>query len=340
MKLMHSVVATMGPPHDKPWWWKHIAFDRNQCQLHYARLVYKERYSQDIRTTEIPIFLLQVLRQLMNWRRLGYSHVFTVECDLVGFSIAFWQTVTGMRRPKHVIIQFIMREKQDAILSRAKYVLMRFLFLSVHRVVVSSRLEMEYYRKAFEWPREKLLFVPILTNPELLDRVAVEEEDFYLAAGRTFRDYDTFLKAIAGTNFKVLIVGGSGSVNRYAGLDNVKTLENIPAEELEHLMLRSRAVVIPLQDRDISIGQSVLLQAMALGKAIVATRTAGTIDYVDHMHNGILVTPGDEHQLRDALHLLENMEVRRKLGMNARLRIASTNLPNHYAELIRNSIDK
>ena len=335
--LTKSAVVTLGPPHDKPWWWKHLALDGERCHLEYVRLVYKGRYSQDIPTAEIPVVMLRVLRQLLSWRR-RYSHVFTTEFDLVGLSIAFWQTVTGMRRPKHVIIQFIMRERQQTVRSRAKYALMRFLFLSVHRVVVSSTLEMEYYRKAFAWPSRKVVFVPILTSPELLDRMPVEEEDFYIAAGRTFRDYDTLLRAIVGTNLKVLIVGGGGAATRYSGLENVRAVENISFSDLESLMLRSRAVVVPLQDRAISVGQSVVLQAMALGKAVVATRTAGTIDYIDHMNDGMLVAPGDEQELRDALLLLESADLRRKLGTRARSRVAKMHLPKHYAESIRKAI--
>ena len=187
-----SAVVTLGPPHDKPWWWKHLALDDGKCRLDYIRLVYRDRFSQDIATAEIPVVMLRVLRQLLRWRK-QYSHVFTVELDLVGFSIAFWQTVTGMRRPRHVIIQFIMRERQPTVRSRAKYALMRFLFRSVHRVVVSSALELEYYRGAFGWPDRKLVFVPVLTNPELLERTPVDEDDFVVAAGRTFRDYDTLV---------------------------------------------------------------------------------------------------------------------------------------------------
>jgi glycosyltransferase involved in cell wall biosynthesis len=332
--LMKSAVVTLGPPHDKPWWWKHLALDDEKCRLEYVRLNYKGRHSQDIPTAEIPIVMVRVLRHLLSWRR-QYSHVFTVELDLVGLSIAFWQTVTGMRRPRHVIIQFIMREQQQTVRSRAKYALMRFLFQSVHRVVVSSTLEMEYYRRVFEWPSRKVVFVPILTSPELLDRVPVEEEDFYVAAGRTFRDYDTLLRAIAGTNIKLLIVGGGGAAKRYSGLENVQAMENISFSNLESLMLRSRAVVVPLEDRAISTGQSVVLQAMALGKAVVATRTAGTIDYIDHMSDGILVAPGDERELRDALLLLESADLRRELGTRARSRIAKMHLPKHYAEAIR-----
>jgi len=332
---MRFVVATLGPPQEKPWWWKHIDFSGMHCEAQYARLVYNNRHSQDVSTAQLPIVMFMVLWQLVKWRRDRISHVFTIECDLVGLSIAFWQSLLLMRRPKHVIVQFIMREKVATVRSRLKYQLMRFLFRSVHRVVVSSTRELAYYRSVFGWPERKAVFVPVLTSPELLNEEIFGEDDFYLAAGRTFRDYATLLRAVAGTSLRVVVVGGRGAAGDFVGGGaNITVLEDIPWRELENLMRRCRAVVVPLEDRAISTGQSVVLQAMALGKPVVATRTAGTIDYIDHLHDGILVAPADAQQLRDAMLQLEDAGLRRQLGQCARAKVAAGHLPEHYARAI------
>jgi len=329
----------MGPHHDRPWWWRHLRLERAKCDLEYERLSYKERFPAEIPFLEVPLVMLLVLRGLMRWRHRANTYVFTIEFDWVGFSIAFWQTVTGMRTPRHVIIQFIMREKTDTWLSKAKYALMRILFQSVDRVVVSSELEGDYYRQVFKWNEGKVLFVPTFADPRLLEEAPFPEEDFYLAAGRTFRDYDTLVRAIVGTGLRVIIVAGEGSARRYAGTSNVQVLQNVPLRELEGLIQRSRAVVVPLEDRAISIGQSVVLQAMALGKAVVATRTAGTVDYIDDMVDGILVEPADDVAMRRALLLLESLELRRSLGENARRRVAERHLPEHFASSLRTALD-
>lgn len=332
-----ALVATLGPFHEEPWWWRHVDSVRAQCNVDYERLTFRGKYSQDISTLELPAVMFKILRRLIQWRR-SYDYVFSIECDLVGFSVAFWQTITRMKRPRHVIVQFIMREKENTIRSRLKYLLMRFMFSSVHRVVVSSTNELEYYRGVFGWPRKRLVFVPVLTNPEWLKRECKEEGDYYLAAGRTFRDFDTLLEAANGANTKLIIVGGGGTVDKYSGQANVQVMQNIPVSELEELVLGARAVVVPLQDRQISIGQSVLLQAMALGKPVIATRVAGTTDYIEHMVDGVLVGPGDASDLRHAMEMLGCESVRRKLGRNARLRVLGQLLPEHYAAGIRSSL--
>ena len=48
----------------------------------------------------------------------------------------------------------------------------------------------------------------------------------------------------------------------------------------------------------------VLLEAMALGKAVVATRAGGPIEIVEHDRTGLLVTPGNEQEMAAAIERL------------------------------------
>lgn len=332
-----ALVATLGPPHDRPWWWRHLDADKELCPLEYERLVFKEKRSQDIGTSDLPRVMLLTLRRLVSWRK-DYDYIFTFECDLVGFCIAFWQSIFRWTKPKHVILQFIMRERQDQWSSRLKYALMRFVFSSVYRVVVSSKPELVYYREAFGWPRQKLAFVPFHTAPEFLERELPPEDDYIIAAGRSFRDYGTLAEALRNTETQAIIVGGEGTVQEFSGIKNIRALENISTAELDELIMRARAVVIPLQDRKISIGQSVILQAMAMGKAVIATETAGTVDYIRNMETGILVPPGDVPAMTRALSLIESPDLRRRLGESARSQVASMHLPHHYSKNIRAAV--
>lgn len=331
------LIASLGPAHDRPWWWRHLAADRHLCNLEYERLVYKGLRCRDIRTADLPAVFLMILRRLRSWER-DYDYVFTFECDLLGFGIAWWQSLLGRRRPRHVILQFIMREKQATLASRLKYLLMRFMFSSVHRIIVSSSAELAYYRDVFRWPSGKLAFVPMHTAPEFLEREPLRAGNFVLAAGRSFRDYGTLAEAIRGTDIETVIVGGTGTAALFAGIGNATVLEEIPEAELEDLMLAARAVVVPLQKRSISAGQIVVLQAMALGKLVIATETAGTADYIRHMHTGILVPVGDAAALRAALASSEDAGSRERIGAAARAEVAARLLPHHYSTNVRAAI--
>jgi glycosyltransferase involved in cell wall biosynthesis len=64
-----------------------------------------------------------------------------------------------------------------------------------------------------------------------------------------------------------------------------------------------------------------LLEAMAVGKPIVATRVGGLPEVIDHDREGVLVPPGDPKALADAiLALLADPSLRQRLGEAARKR--------------------
>ncbi|MCC6146935.1 MAG: glycosyltransferase family 4 protein [Anaerolineaceae bacterium] len=65
-----------------------------------------------------------------------------------------------------------------------------------------------------------------------------------------------------------------------------------------------------------------LLEAMALGRAVVATRVGGVPEVVKDGQNGLLVPPQNPSALASAiLHLLLTPQERQRLGQNARLMI-------------------
>jgi glycosyltransferase involved in cell wall biosynthesis len=258
--------------------------------------------------------------------------VFSFECDWLTFIIAGLQTLLMFRRPRHVIIQFIMREKTATLRSTLKYAFMKWCFSSVYMCVCSSRPEAEYYAKVFGWRPEKLSYVPFHTDPAFVNRERAPEESFVLSAGRTFRDYGTLLESFAESHVPLKIIAGRSSIRRDDIPPHITIQYDVPLSELIGLIARSMVVVLPLQDRQISVGQSVLLEAMAMGKPIVVTRVNGTIDYIEHLKTGILVPPGDPGAIRAAVHMLvADPALRRKLGEAARQRVLQEHLPNHYA---------
>ena len=65
----------------------------------------------------------------------------------------------------------------------------------------------------------------------------------------------------------------------------------------------------------------VLMEYMACGKPIVATRTDG-FEVLEENLAGLLVSPEDQHEFADALNrLISNPQLRRKMGENGRRHI-------------------
>lgn len=84
---------------------------------------------------------------------------------------------------------------------------------------------------------------------------------------------------------------------------------------LDVFVLCSRSETFPLA----------LVEAMALGKPVVAARVGGVPEIVDHEANGLLFASEDEAALVQALRrLLADDEARQRLGAEARRKVASS----------------
>ena len=333
--VMRSLFLSLGPGSALPWWWEQVKADPDLCDLDYARITVRNKRPKQISTLDLPWLFLKVLFVLLR-SRSTHAYIFTVENDFNSFAVAFWQTVLFLRRPKHVILTFIMREKTRAISSRLKFLLMRFLFSSVHKVICASRKEVDYYTDVFHWPAGKVSFVPLLVSTEQFQRRTEDSEGFIFSGGRVYRDYDTLIRALDGKHYRAIIVA-EGDLPAATDHPYIETMYRIPLDDFDSLVARSRIVVLPLEDKPFSIGQTVLLQAMAMGKPVVATRTAGTIDYIEHLETGILVEPHDPAALGEAIDLLMRDDgLRAKLATNAKDTLRRQNLPHQYTSAVRN----
>jgi len=94
-----------------------------------------------------------------------------------------------------------------------------------------------------------------------------------------------------------------------------------------------------------SFGMS-LAEAMAAEKPVVATRVGGMVNVVDDERTGILVLPGDENALADAIaRLIDSPSLRRRMGKEGRERIlrlfsweqVARNLEEEYRQMLATS---
>lgn len=331
---LRTLVITSGLDDKKPWWWEHIEHDRVECQLDHRKILLKGGRISSLFSIQFFRLAMEIASILMSARR-QYLNIVTFECGWESFLVSFIQTLTFARPPRHVILQFIMREKDESLSSRLKYIFMRWCFSSVYLCVCSSRAECQYYQQVFRWPSTKMHYIPLHTDPRLLDRESTKNEGFVISAGRTFRDYGTLLAAFRQLEIPLLIVASRWNIGKSDIPPNVKIQYDIPGSELMEMMSRCLAVVVPLEERRISVGQSVVLQAMTLGKAVIATRVNGTEDYIEHMKTGILVPPNDPAAIKEAIAMLQNNEeLRSRLGRSARNQIEQMYLPKHYARAV------
>jgi len=236
----------------------------------------------------------------------------------------FLRTLFRMRSPVHVHLELWLDEEKDSFAWKLKRVFQRMAFARTDLLITSARAEIETYSERLGLPRDRFRFVFFHTN--VIKPGAVGKEGGYaFAAGKTGRDYPLLAQAVADTGVDVVVLGSASSVEGVEFPPNVTVLTDEPYERYLELLYGCDFVIVPLSDSKSSRGQVVILEAMAVGKPVIATDGVGTVDYIDTGDNGVLVPPDDPEALRSAVTRLGT-----DAALRARLsRSALEQIPRH-----------
>lgn len=242
------------------------------------------------------------------------------------------------RRTLIVFETFIVTRRSSQLAEALRWHYYNAILKLVDVAVCHAQAEIAYYRQLFPRARCRFAFVPYGTTVNgRTDYMAAyaqsqRQDGAIVTAGRSGRDYLTLAQAIRGLPCRLdIICDVAGPV---AGLDahaqiNIRRncFDRAYMEALAHALF----VVVPLAVDDISAGQMVLLQAWAVGKAVIITRTASTAEYATDGEDALLVDRGDVEQLRTAIErLLEDAPFRERLGRNAAARFEAEHSTEAY----------
>jgi glycosyltransferase involved in cell wall biosynthesis len=121
------------------------------------------------------------------------------------------------------------------------------------------------------------------------------------------------------------VVCGTGALQpelaaQYGSLPHITFLGHLPRAELEKRIRSARVVVVPtLWNENFPYA---VLEAQALGRAVVATRVGGIPEQIDDGVDGRLVAPGDVDELVGAVRsLLEDPRSAARLGAAGAARV-------------------
>lgn len=187
--------------------------------------------------------------------------------------------------------------------------------------------------------RFPLTFDP--SDPEAVNAdVTVDEEHYIYSAGDAFRDWPMVYDALELSPYPAVLCfrpDGDGAERVLARTPPPRTLvmPRVTAAAGRALAKRAMLVVVALQDTDLASGPSTLIDAMALGAAVVATDVNGTRDYVVDGETGRLVPPGDAAALAAVIDELVDDEAQcERLGKAAAAWAAENLQPEPFARTI------
>lgn len=143
------------------------------------------------------------------------------------------------------------------------------------------------------------------------------------AAGQLLRDYPCLIEAVRDLPVRVQIAAGSPwiekTVRPQGELPPNVSWGKLNRHDLRDLYEKSAIAVVPILQNHYQTGIATILEMMAMGKCVIATRTLGQTDTIVDGVTGIYVPPSQPQALRQAIQrMLADPDAARRMGQAAR----------------------
>jgi glycosyltransferase involved in cell wall biosynthesis len=204
-----------------------------------------------------------------------------------------------------------------------------------HLIAVSKRLKQDLMKKGI--PDEKISVVyngvdreflkenDCATSSAILNKYGLPNH-FCLYVGRLTarKGIDYLLRALTKIKGVHCAVVGDGPQREYLsslavrfGLQKRITFTGyVPKEDLKQLYATTDFLVLPSVAEGLPL---VVMEALAMGAPVIASRVAGIPDVISDGYNGVMVPPKDADSLSKTIHKLTyDPELRERMSYNAR----------------------
>jgi glycosyltransferase involved in cell wall biosynthesis len=249
--------------------------------------------------------------------REDYDAIFTTGED-IGLPLAAMLMPTRARC-SHTMIAHTLAPKKKQVFFRLGRVARR-----IDRILVYSSSEERLAIETLGIAREKVERIYFHADEEFFRPDSrPTEPDLLCAAGQLLRDYDCLVEAVRDLPVRVEIAAGSPWIDEKleprADLPQNVTWGRLDRHGLRELYARSAIAVVPIKENPYQTGIATILEMMAMGKCVVATRTQGQTDTIVDGVTGVYVAPGDAAGLRRTIQrLIAAPEEARRIGQAAR----------------------
>jgi len=252
-----------------------------------------------------------------------YRHVIAW-ADRFGLPLATAHKLAHLRRDLLMLSVWLSPPKKAVFLKRLK------VHSHLRAIVSYGSVQMEHARGLGVSPEKLFLALQPVDN-RFWRPSSAPAKQLIAAAGSEGRDYVTLLRAVRGLDLQVeLAVGHSFSATgdtrgreisarigdiEGEGLPSNVRLRTLSPPLLRDLYASARFMVVPLQDLDYDAGVTAIVEAMAMAKAVIVTRTRGQVDVLQEGEQGLYVPPADPRAMRAAIeHLLAHPEEADRMG--------------------------
>lgn len=259
------------------------------------------------------------------WRDLSRSPLWFVFSERIMLALIYWQLCCLLPRRPTIFIPMGLPEKLTVLKAYRPY-LHRLVLHSLRKIdciVCVSKVEEQILIKEFGM-KENTVFVPAGVDSSYFRPLALAEDVDVLSIGADInRDFEILFEAArthGDRSFRII-------TTRYTAESfgeippNMEILTDVSMGEIRQHIGRGRVLALPVIPNSYSGATTVLLQAMAMGKAVIANREgANALGYPFRDGQNLLFVPSCQSQELDKalVTLLDDKELRLRIGKNAR----------------------
>lgn len=261
------------------------------------------------------------------------------DMDRVGLGLALLFKMVDAPNRHIMICHGKLLHRQDLSLIRA-FQLQRY----IHRFVCYGPAVARRLKQALSLPDYRVVTVQHPADHHFWHPLPATSEQLIVSAGMLHRDYPTLIDAVRPLDVSLILAASSPWVSKKRnginpeGLPANVSLTRCSYLQLRELYARSRFVAIPLDDRFDQSGSLVMYEAMAMGKAVVTTRSQGqtALGILREGETGYYVAPGDVLGWREVIqHLFKDPEQASRMGQRARAVVEEgLNLDSYVRDMV------
>lgn len=269
--------------------------------------------------------------------------VMMTDGEQVGIPLAAFLMVAGKRRARHLMIVHILSVRKKVLPFRLLQLRRR-----IDELIVYSSAQRDFAVHTLRVAPQRVTLVPFMVDTTFFSpqpQPLPSSPPVVCSAGLEFRDYGTLVEAIRSLDARVVLAAASPWSKRKSELDGMHLpghveVVRLDLHQLRQLYAEASIVVMPLYEVDFQAGVTTLLEAMAMGKSIVCTRTTGQTDVVTDGVTGVYVPVGDAVAMHAALRdLLADPARAATLGSAARDWVVEHADIDVYVELLRQRVE-
>ena len=271
------------------------------------------------------------------WLVRGRYRAIVTDGEQVGLPLASFLKASPDERPRHIMITHVISASKKVLLIDALR-----LVSHIDTFIVYSQWQQDFIRSRWKIAPDRIALIPFMVDEDFFDPAKVKRQPAsrprICSVGLERRDYSTLLRAVEGLDVDVVVAAASPWSKQRENVTGQHLPSNVTVRKFSQFELRQlyadcEFMVMPLQAVEFQAGVTAILEAMAMGKAVICSKAPGQTDVVTQGLNGCYVPVGDPDALRSEIsRLLAERDDAARLGANARTMVVRDLGLNRYTE--------